>query len=148
MKRQPKDAVGGRRFVVESHPESELVLANEDEKRANDEKKRVERLPKTLSAMKSSLNKADELASLGRDRFDHDWIVQDAAVTVLTQIGEEVKRLPKTFTSAHPNIEWSNIAGMRDKLTHDYVDIDHELVWGALVQGISTLRGALDQSST
>ena len=148
QKRQPKGADGSGRFVVERHPESDLVLADEDEKRANDETKRLERLPKTLGALKSSLNKADELASLGRDRFDHDWIVQDAAVTVLTQIGEEVKRLPKTFTSARANIEWSKIAGMRDKLTHDYVDIDHELVWGALVRGVSTLRGALDQSST
>ena len=66
-------------------------------------------------------------------------------MTVLTQIGEEVKRLPKTFTAARPNIEWSKIAGVRGKLTHDYVDLDHELVWGALMQDISTLRGALDQ---
>ena len=143
QKRQPKGAEDGGRFVVESHPESGLVLADEDEKRANDERKRVERLSKTLGAIKSSLDKADELASLGRDRFDHDWIVQDAAVMVLTQIGEEVKRLPKVFTSGRPDIEWTKIAGMRDKLTHDYVDTDYELVWDALAKEVPTLRAAL-----
>ena len=142
-KRQPKVAENGGRFVVESHPESGLVLADDDEKRANDERKRIKRLSKTLNAMRKSLDKGSAIASLGRDRFDDDWIVQDAAITVLTQIGEEVKRLPKAFTSARPDIEWTKIAGMRDKLTHDYVDIDHELVWDALVQDIPTLRAAL-----
>ena len=128
---------------MESHPESSLVLSDEDEMRANDERKRSERLPKTLDAMKSSLDKCHEIASLGRGRFDSDWIVQDAAITVLTQIGEEVKRLPKTFTSSRSTIEWTKIAGMRDKLTHDYVDIDLELVWDALMKDIPTLRVAL-----
>ena len=142
-KRQPKGSEDGGRFVFESHPESSLVLADEDEKRANDERKRNERLSKTLDAMRSSLRKGDEIASLGRDRFDHDWIVQDASITVLTQIGEEVKRLPKKFTSSRPGIEWTKIAGMRDKLTHDYVDVDIELVWDALVNDIPTLRAAI-----
>ena len=135
------------RFVVENHPESGLVLEDEDEKKANDERKKNERLTMTLSAMRNSLDKGSEIATLGRARFDNDWMVQDAAITVLTQIGEEVKRLPKTFTSARPNIEWTKIARMRDKLTHDYVDIDHELVWDALVQDIPTLRAALSSPS-
>lgn len=143
QKRQPKGAEVGGRFVVESHPESNLVLPDEDEKKADGERKRNERLPKTLDAMRSPLDKSDEIVSLGRDRFDRDWIVQDAAITVLMQIGEEVKRLPTTFTSSRPNIEWTKIAGMRDKLTHDYVDIDIELVWDALVKDIPILRAAL-----
>jgi uncharacterized protein with HEPN domain len=144
--RQPKDAEDDGRFVLKDHPESSLVLEDEEEKRANDEKKKNERLPQTLDAMKSSLDKGDELASLGRERFDHDWIVQDAAITVLTQIGEEVKRLPKTFTSAHLGVEWTKIVGMRDKLTHDYVDIDLELVWDALAQDVPNLRLALSSA--
>lgn len=141
--RQTKGAEEGRRFVLRDHPESRLVLADEDEKRASDEKKRAERLPKTLDAMKSSLDKADEFASLGRDRFDHDWIVQNAAVMVLTHIGEQVKRLPQTFTSARPDVEWTKIARMRDKLTHGYVGTDYDLVWDALVQDVPTVRAAL-----
>ena len=146
MKQQPKGAEDVGRFVLKDHPESGLVLADEDEKRAKDEKKKSERLPQTLDAMKSSLDKGDELALLGRERFDRDWIVQDAAITVLTQIGEEVKRLPKDFTSARPGVEWTKIARMRDKLTHDYVDIDLELVWDALAQDVPNLRSALSSA--
>jgi uncharacterized protein with HEPN domain len=144
--RRPKGAEDDGRFILKDHAESGLVLADEDEKRANDEKKKNERLSKTLDAMKSSLDKGGELASLGRDRFDHDWIVQDAAITVLTQIGEEVKRLPKSFTSARASVEWTQIARMRDQLTHDYVDIDLELVWDALSQDVPTLRAALSNA--
>lgn len=146
MTRRPEGAEDNGRFILKDHPESGLVLADEDEKRANDEKKKNERLFKTLDAMKSSLDKGDELASFGRDRFDHDWIVQDAAITVLTQIGDEVKRLPKSFTSARTSVEWTQIARMRDKLTRDDVDIDLELVWDALAQDVPTLRAALSNA--
>ncbi|HVA69751.1 MAG TPA: HepT-like ribonuclease domain-containing protein [Acidimicrobiales bacterium] len=143
MNGQPKDPEDDGHFVLKEHPESGLVLPDEEQRNAKDENKKNERLSKTLSALKSSLDKADELSSLGRDRFDQEWILQDAAIMVLTQLGEEVKRLPRAFTSARPGVEWTKIAGMRDKLTHDYVDIDLELVWDALAREVPILRSAL-----
>lgn len=143
MNGQPKDPEEDGRFVLKEHSESGLVLPDEEQRNAKDENKKNERLSKTLNALKSSLDKADELSSLGRDRFDEDWILQDAAIMVLTQLGEKVKRLPRAFTSARPGVEWTKIAGMRDKLTHDYLDIDLELVWDALAREVPILRPAL-----
>lgn len=151
MSGEPKVPEDDGRFVLKEHSESGLVVPDKEQSNAKDENKKNERLSKTLNALKSSLDKADELSSLGRDRFDQEWILQDAAIMVLTQLGEEVKRLPRAFTLARPGVEWTKIAGMRDKLTHDYLDIDFKLVWDAMAREVPILRSALfielDESS-
>ena len=47
-------------------------------------------------------------------------------------IGEAVKQLPGEFKQRHPAIAWSQIAGLRNRIVHDYAGIDLELVWNIL----------------
>lgn len=65
----------------------------------------------------------------GRAAFNADRKTQDAVVRNLEIIGEAVKRLSAGLTEAHPDIPWRQIAGMRDKLIHDYFGVDLDLVW-------------------
>ncbi len=66
----------------------------------------------------------------GRDAFMADRKTQDAVIRNLEIIGEAVKRLSPSLTNAHPGVPWRQIAGMRDKLVHDYFGVDLDLVWG------------------
>jgi len=52
-----------------------------------------------------------------------------AVLYEITIIGEVVKRLSPEFREFHWQIEWRQIAGMRDKLVHDYDQIKVDLVW-------------------
>ena len=54
-------------------------------------------------------------------------------------IGETVKRLSDSFRTEHPEIPWSEIAGMRDKLIHEYDNVDTNMVWEALEQDVPIL---------
>lgn len=40
-----------------------------------------------------------------------------------------MKKLPDEFREKHPIIQWRLIAGMRDKLVHEYFGVDHDIVW-------------------
>jgi uncharacterized protein with HEPN domain len=61
--------------------------------------------------------------------FLKDELLQSGILHQLIIIGEAVKRLSKKFREAHPNVPWKLIAGMRDRLTHGYFDVDLEEVW-------------------
>ena len=58
-------------------------------------------------------------------------------------IGEAAKKVPEDFRAAHPAVEWRAMAGMRDRLIHDYLGIDLELVWDVVQNRIPELRAHL-----
>lgn len=61
--------------------------------------------------------------------FLSNRLVQDACIRNFLVMGEAVKRLSEDVRSAHPDVPWKKIAGMRDKLVHDYLGIDKVAVW-------------------
>ena len=54
-------------------------------------------------------------------------------------IGEAAKRVSPSLKAAHPDIAWKPIAGMRDKLIHDYFWVNVQLVWDAVERDLPAL---------
>lgn len=55
-----------------------------------------------------------------------------AVVKAFENIGEAVKNIPKEITAKYPDIPWSEIAKMRDVLTHHYFGVDDKVLWDTL----------------
>ncbi|RLC25113.1 MAG: hypothetical protein DRH21_04485 [Deltaproteobacteria bacterium] len=90
------------------------------------------------------LNSIDRIISyihqLDHDAFIADLIIQDAVVRQLEIIGEATKRVSDDFRSKYPDIPWSDMAGMRDVLIHDYIDVDLDIVWKTASESIPKLK--------
>ena len=67
-------------------------------------------------------------------------MMKDAVIRNFEVIGEAAKKLTPEFRAMHPEIEWKKMAGMRDKLIHDYMGIDYWAVWGVIEQILPNLR--------
>ncbi len=65
---------------------------------------------------------------------------QYAVVKALEIIGEEAKKVSKEMKSRHPEIPWKKMAGMRDKLSHDYFNVNLELVFETATTHIPELK--------
>ena len=81
----------------------------------------------------------------GKASFFADRKTQDAVVRNLEIIGEATKRLSHSLKDAHPDISWKPIAGMRDKLIHDYFGINLQLVWDVVERDLPALRLKVSQ---
>ncbi len=67
--------------------------------------------------------------SLDFDQFYNDSKTVDAVIRNFEIIGEAANRLTEVFKEQHPEIEWHKIRGFRNRIVHDYIDIDYEVVW-------------------
>lgn len=66
-------------------------------------------------------------------------MIQDSVIRNFEIIGEATKKLNDDFRVKYAEIEWKKIAGMRDKLIHDYFGVDLWAVWGVVEHIIPTL---------
>jgi uncharacterized protein with HEPN domain len=73
--------------------------------------------------------------SIDEETFLKNPLIQDAVIRNFEIIGEATKKLSNEFRLKYPAIEWKKIAGMRDKLIHDYIGVDLWAVW-AVVENI------------
>ena len=81
-----------------------------------------------------------ESKGLVKSTFIGDKTLQKAFVRSIEIIGEATKKLPDEFKQQYPRIEWKAIAGMRDKLIHDYFGVDYDLVWDVVINKVPTLH--------
>ena len=69
-----------------------------------------------------------------------------AIASQLLVIGEAVTRLSTEYRAKHPAIPWQRMAGMRNKLIHEYDRINWELVWRTAMNEIPVLEAELKRS--
>jgi uncharacterized protein with HEPN domain len=80
------------------------------------------------------------LADLELVAFLDDSLRQDGVIRQLAIIGEAVKRLSAALRSSATDVPWTDIAGIRDRLVHDYMGVDLEAVWKTAKEDVPTLR--------
>ena len=78
-------------------------------------------------------------ANLTKREFLENSLVQSGVLHQIIVIGEAVKRLSTEFRQNHPKIPWKFIAGMRDRITHGYFEVDLDEVWNTVDKDIPEL---------
>jgi uncharacterized protein with HEPN domain len=80
------------------------------------------------------------MQGIDEEAFKKNDLVQDGVIRQIEIIGEAVKRLSDDLTSQSSHVHWQDIAGMRDKLIHDYFGVDIDTVWLTAIKDIPNLK--------
>ncbi|MBK7214299.1 MAG: DUF86 domain-containing protein [Bacteroidales bacterium] len=77
---------------------------------------------------------------LTKEDFLEDEVLKRAIVRSLEIIGEASKKIPADFKLKWDLISWKNMAGMRDRLIHDYMGVNYSIVWDVIKNKIPELH--------
>jgi len=104
-----------------------------------------ERDERSLREILRLCNSGARLAGRG-----HEWYISDdlntpglAAESIIIKIGENVARLSDETIVANPQVPWSSIKRMRDRLAHHYEATDYDAVWATINIDLPRVRAAI-----
>src|SRR2546423_10228100 len=80
-----------------------------------------------------------------REEFLVDEKTIDAVVRNLEIIGEAVRWLREDFKLQHVDVPWGQIAGLRNRIVHDYFGLDLAIIWQVLQNSLREFERQLDQ---
>jgi uncharacterized protein with HEPN domain len=74
-----------------------------------------------------------------------DETLKRAFVRSLEIIGEATKKVSAEVKQKYSHIDWRAMAGMRDRLIHDYFGIDYDIVWDVVINKVPMLQQEIQQ---
>ncbi|XGV94606.1 MAG: DUF86 domain-containing protein [Leptolyngbya sp. BL-A-14] len=96
-------------------------------------------LQSLLDMLQSAQIAMNYIAERSQEELATDLQLQDAIIHRLLIIGEASKRVSEITRQSLPTIPWAAINGMRNRLIHEYDEIDLDVVWDTVVNSLPLL---------
>ncbi|GCC10025.1 hypothetical protein IPdc08_00043 [archaeon] len=85
------------------------------------------------------------IAGMDFDQFVEDDKTTSAVIRKIEVIGEATKSLPVELMDKYPEVPWTDMARMRDKIIHFYFGVDHEIIWRVAKERLPEIRPLIER---
>ena len=94
-----------------------------------------------LEDILDAIEKATEfIQGMTYEQFAQDAKTTFAVIRALEIVGEATKQIPQLVKDSYPEVPWRQMAGMRDKLIHDYFGVNLVVVWKTVIEDLPNLE--------
>jgi uncharacterized protein with HEPN domain len=97
-----------------------------------------------LQDILEAIERIDRYAVQGRQAFEQNELIQTWFTQNLQVIGEASRALSSAVRDQYPDIPWTNMIGMRNILTHNYFEIDLDIVWAVAELELPSLKLSIE----
>ena len=85
------------------------------------------------------------MENVDQKAFSENEILQDSMMFRLIQISENARKLTDRYKKQHSSIPWTAISGLRNRLVHDYGNVDFSIVFDTLKKDIPDLMDRMEK---
>ncbi|MDA0738029.1 MAG: DUF86 domain-containing protein [Nitrospirae bacterium] len=90
--------------------------------------------------LEASQNISQFISGMTWSQFSRDQKTMYAVVRAFEIIGEAAKKIPPSVKKRHANVPWKLMAGMRDKLIHEYFGVNYQVLWKTAKEDIPPVQ--------
>lgn len=97
-----------------------------------------------LFYIRQQIQDIERVTALGKETWLADRDDQAAVLFYMHTLSESAIKLSKRLHDQHPEVDWDQIRGFRNRIVHDYIGIDLQIVWTTIQTTLPILREAVE----
>lgn len=87
----------------------------------------------------------DNTKGVTNDDFEKDIILNNAICFRFIQVSENANKIPNNIKAIYPSIPWSKVSGLRNRIVHDYGNIQLDVVYSTIIEDLPNLLDELEK---
>jgi uncharacterized protein with HEPN domain len=102
----------------------------------------LEHISEAIERAMEYLHPIDMFEAFKQRRRDQDAIIRN--IEIIGEAARKIQKLAPEFLKAHSEVPWSYMRGIRDKVIHEYFDVDLTVIWGTVKDDMPKLKQQID----
>lgn len=78
--------------------------------------------------------------NITKEEFEKNELLLDSIMFRFIQISEHIKKLTTQFRNEHINIPWKDIIGLRNRIVHEYGNVDLDIIYNTVKEDIYVIQ--------
>jgi uncharacterized protein with HEPN domain len=87
----------------------------------------------------------DYTKGMSENEFLTNSMAHDAVVRQIEIIGEAARNISDEFQSKYPELPWAKMVGIRNKITHEYFNVNYAIVWDTVKDDLPSLKKSINK---
>ncbi|MGQ0445021.1 MAG: HepT-like ribonuclease domain-containing protein [Beijerinckiaceae bacterium] len=102
----------------------------------------LEHIAQAIQRAAEYIERLDNVSAFRQSQRDQDAVIRN--IEVIGEAARQIQKRAPEFVMAYPELPWVEMWGIRNKMIHDYFDVDVNIVWSTIKDDLPRLKQQID----